>query len=73
MNPIVTLVHLRWQPVEGATGYEIKVNGTRVATTGPRARTTKLSVGASTKVEIVDLPHRKNPRTLEFAQREELV
>ena len=54
-----TLLHVRWDAVAGATGYEITVDGTRVATAGPRARTTRLSVkDGNHTIAIIDLPNR---------------
>lgn len=68
--PLVRLVHLRWEPVEGASGYEIRVDGKPVATTGPRARTTKVSVGERTLIEIVDLPERSLVQAVDLVQSE---
>lgn len=68
MAAAVTLLRIRWDGVPGATGYEIVVDGRRVATTGPKARTTNVSVGQATKVAVVDLPARSLSQTVEFSQ-----
>lgn len=52
----VTLVNLRWEPVEGTTLWEIRKDGVKVATAGAKARTTRVSVDDKTLVEIVALP-----------------
>lgn len=68
MTPAVTLLGIRWNAVAGAAGYAIKVNGRVVATTGPKARTTRVSVANATKVEIIDLPACSLAQTVDFSQ-----
>jgi len=64
---IPTLVNLRWDSVPGATGWEILVDGVRVATAGARARTTKVGVKTGTKtVSVIDLPGRTSEQTVEL-------
>jgi hypothetical protein len=64
----VYLVNIRWEGVEGATGYEIRKDGVKVATAGSKARTTRVSVDDKTVVEVVDLPTRSVTQTVDFSQ-----
>ena len=64
----VTLVHVRWDAVPGATGYAIHVDGKRVATAGPRARTTRVTVDDATLLEILPLPALKPVQAIELTQ-----
>ena len=68
MPPRVTLLHVRWDGVPGATGYEIAVNGAKVATAGARARTSKLSVSDISLIVVTDLPARSVEQVLDFKQ-----
>jgi len=68
MLPTIYLAYIRWEGVEGATGYEIWKDGVRVSTAGPKARTTRVSVDDATVVTIVDLPARSREQTIDFAQ-----
>lgn len=68
MTPEVTLIGIRWIGVSGAKGYEIKVDGKVVATTGPKARSSRVSVSAATKIEITDLPARSFAQLVDFSQ-----
>lgn len=53
------LIYVRWQPVEGATGYELRIDGNVVATAGPKARTTRFAVKPGVDIlEVLDLPNR---------------
>lgn len=65
----VTLVNVRWEPVEGATGWEIRKDGVKVATAGAKARTTRMSVDEQTLLEVVDLPARSRTQSIEFGQQ----
>jgi hypothetical protein len=67
---LVYWINLRWEKVEGATGYEIRKDGVKVATAGQNARTTRVSVDADTLVEVVALPAREVVQTVEFSQEE---
>jgi len=58
MTLLTRLVNLRWEAVAGSTAYEIRLDGQKVATAGPRARTTRITIpaGSSHTVAIVALP-----------------
>lgn len=63
-----TYYSLRWDSVPHAvSGWEIQINGAKVATAGARARTTRLSAkpGKMT-VKVVDLPGRFTEQVAEF-------
>lgn len=64
----ITLVSIRWDPVVGSTGYDIVVDGRKVATAGAKATTTRVTVDNSTLVEIVDLPARQSVQALQLTQ-----
>lgn len=38
------LVNLAWDAVAGSSGYDILLDGRKVASAGPRARTTKITI-----------------------------
>ena len=60
-----TLVNLRWEGVTGATEYEIQVDGVKVSTAGPNARTTRVSVNDGEHVvSVVDLPARSKTQKI---------
>lgn len=66
---LVTEVIVSWEPVSGATGYEISVNGKVVSTAGTRTKDRKIHVGPlHTLVEVVDLPARSRSQALDFLQ-----
>ena len=69
MTVRVSLVTVHWEPVAGATGYEISVNGAKVATAGVKARSSKLSVGEDTLISVVDLPARSLSQQVHFEQK----
>ncbi len=65
------LVSLRWTPVVGATGYEILIDGKKIATAGAAAKSTRVSVGDGVKVvEVIDLPHRSSIQSLSIDSEE---
>lgn len=66
----ITLVNVRWFGVVGATGYEIQVDGKKVATAGARARTSRVAVDDATRVTVIDLPKRSLEQELVFSQDE---
>jgi hypothetical protein len=66
----VTSITVRWDGVQGATGYEIRKNGVAIGTRGPRARTHSLPVEGTTKMEIVDLPARSSVQEVNFQQEQ---
>lgn len=68
MLPSIYLAYIRWEGVEGATGYQIRIDGKPVSKTGPRARTTKVRVDEATLVEIVDLPAESRVQTVDLTQ-----
>jgi hypothetical protein len=69
MEPVIVIVKIKWAGVENATGYEISKNGKKVATTGSAARQSNVSVGESTKIEVVDLPARSKVQEIQFTQK----
>lgn len=66
----VELVSVRWDGVEGATGYEIRVGGKTVATAGGKARSTRVSVTGESVITVVDLPGRRVEQELRFSQED---
>lgn len=63
-----TLYSFKWDPVAGATGWEIQIDGRKVATAGAKARSTRVKAPAegTMRVAIVDLPGRTTRQEIEF-------
>lgn len=68
MLPAVYLAYIRFEKIDGATGYEIWKDGVQVSTAGPKASTTRVSVDDQTIVKIVDLPDRTKEQIVDFTQ-----
>ena len=68
MPPKVANLLVTWDGVPEATGYEIKVNGVKVATTGSKARNSRVNVQASSVIEVTDLPSRSLVQVVDFQQ-----
>lgn len=68
MTARLTYAIVRWDYVPGATGYEIRKDGVRVATAGQKARTSRVSVDEATLIEVIDLPNRTLVQALDLTQ-----
>jgi hypothetical protein len=54
----IVQVKVQWDGVVGATSYEIRKDGVKVATAGKAARFSQVSVDDDTKIEVVSLPNK---------------
>lgn len=66
----ISLVDVKWDGVEGATSYEIRVNGKPVATAGAKARKSRVSVTDATVISVVDLPNKRVIQELRLSQED---